>query len=180
MRTKLKKAMSKISTCIVVLSSLNACTAYQKTYYPPTPVSYDYSEVQYYTQSHGAYDYNLAEDVERRRVNVPASFHVGASASPISAKVRDNTWVNNQNPIGYTILVAEDEQPAVVAKALYQLPKNNRTAEVKRQRFGKTYYQGVYGSYQTKTQALQALETLPDAIKTQAKVEYWQRVQNYE
>ena len=68
----------------------------------------------------------------------------------------------------------------MVAKALYQLPKNNRTAEVKRQRFGKTYYQGVYGSYKTKTQALQALETLPDAIKAQAKVEYWQHVQNYE
>lgn len=124
------------------------------------------------------YDYGSSEST--KQVTVPDSYHVGAYHSPPSAKNKDSTWVSNQNPGGYTIQIAEDEKPSMVAKQLYQLPKNDRTAEIQSQRGGKTYYKGLYGSYNSEEEAQKALSTLPDDIKQKAGIKKWGSVQNNE
>ena len=94
-------------------------------------------------------------------MTVPDSYYVGAYHSPTSHKDVDRNWVNSQNPQGYTIEVAEGERPAQVAGKLYKLPKNDRRAQIKYNKNGKTYYKGVYGSYNNYEDAQKALNNLP-------------------
>lgn len=126
------------------------------------------------------YGYNYESSETTKQVTVPDSYHVGAYHSPASAKNKDTSWVSDQNPGGYTIQIAEDEKPSQVAKKLYQLPKNDRTAEIQSQRGGKVYYKGLYGSYSTQEEAQKALSALPDEIKQGAGVRKWGSVQNNE
>lgn len=160
---------------------LSACTSSRDIVYTDYQ-PYQYPESQFYSQNY-MQTYNGVNDYadERPRsseVNVPNSYYVGSNYSPARAKDADRTWVDKQSPQHYTIVVADDEKPARVATKLYQLPKKDRAAEVKYQRNGKSYYQGVYGSYSSKEDAEKALRTLPDEVKQQAKVNDWNSVQH--
>ena len=77
----------------------------------------------------------------------------------------------------YTIELADGDKASEVANTLYKAPKNDRMAEIKYQKDGKTYYKGVYGSYPSLEAAQQALTTLPDEIKQKAGVQTWGSVQ---
>lgn len=112
-----------------------------------------------------------------REVVVPESYHVGAYHSPTSHKDKDRHWVNEQNPQSYTIQISEDERAASVANKLTIAPKDERRAEIKTYKDGKTYYKGLYGSYKTKEEAEKALENLPPELKTGAGVTNWGTVQ---
>ena len=83
-----------------------------------------------------------------------------------------------QNAQGYTIELADGDKAAQVAGALYKAPKNQRTAEVKYQQGGKTYYKGLYGSYPSYDAAQQALSTLPADVKQKAGIKSWGSVQH--
>lgn len=112
-------------------------------------------------------------------VEVPDSYHVSAYHSPVSFKDRDKNWVSNQNPQGYTIELADDEQAALVAQKLYKTPKNDRMAQVPYQRQGKLYYKGLYGSYESQEAAQKALDSLPPEVRRNAGVKNWSSVQNH-
>ncbi len=111
-------------------------------------------------------------------VQVPETYHISSTHSPTSAKEVDKTWVTTQNPHGYTIELAEGDKASSVARVLYQAPKNERTAEVKYQRFGKAYYKGLYGSYPNYEAAQQALNELPADVKQNAHIKNWSSVQS--
>lgn len=172
--------MKKLRLLVISLSAgcLSACntTTNETVYTAYQP--YKYEDMQYYTQTYsGGADYS-GENYPREEVTVPDSYHVGAYHSPTRAKDRDKNWVSSQNPQGYTIMIAEDEKPSKVAGKLYQLPKNDRMAEIKYQRDGKNYYQGVYGSYSSQEEAQKALDALPAEVKQQAGVKNWNSVQS--
>lgn len=99
------------------------------------------------------------------------------AATPIASKDVDKTWVFTQNPASYTIRVSENEKASQVARTLQNIPKNERTAEVKSQQNGKVIYQGLYGSYPSQDAANNALNQLPQAVKQGATVETWSAVQ---
>ncbi|KTD04261.1 SPOR domain-containing protein [Fluoribacter gormanii] len=120
------------------------------------------------------YDYRYQP---ARAVNVPDSYHVGELHSPVSFKDRDQTWVNSQNPQGYTIELAEGDKASQVAQVLYKAPKKDRMAQIKYERDGKTRYKGVYGTYGTAEEAQKALNSLPPEIKSSASVINWGNVQ---
>ena len=61
---------------------------------------------------------------EKKAVVVPESYHVGAYQAPTSFKDRDKSWISTQNPQGYTIELANGEQPAEVAGVLQKAPKS--------------------------------------------------------
>ncbi len=140
--------------------------------------SYDYQPSPLYPDG---YDNTVAygNDVysEPKEVVVPDSYHVSATRAPIASKDLDRGWVNSQNPMGYTIQLADDEKPARVAGLLQKAPKNERMAEVKYQHNGKAYYKGLYGTYTTQDDANKALNALPDEIKHGAGIKTWESVQ---
>lgn len=96
----------------------------------------------------------------------------------ISAKNIDNQWITAQNPESYTIMLIAKEQPLVISQELMEIPKNQRSAAVKYERFGKVYYTGVYGNFNDAQQAQQSLESLPSNLREQAQVVQWNKVQN--
>lgn len=110
-------------------------------------------------------------------VSVPDSYYVGPARTPVSFKDKDKQWVSSQNPRAYTVEVADDEKASKVAGKLYQLPKNDRMAQVKYQRDGKGYYKGVYGSYESQEAAQKAIDALPADLKAGAAVKDWESVQ---
>lgn len=168
---------NKVSLPMSILL-LTACTTSQETIYTAYP-ALQQNAIPYYHSStlYNLSDYN-SDSYERANVTLPDSYHVGTTHSPTRAKDIDKRWVNEQNPQGYTILIADDERAATVAKKLYLLPKKDRMAEVKYQRNGKNYYQGVYGSYNSQQDAQAALDSLPPEIKQQAGVKAWNSVQS--
>lgn len=111
-------------------------------------------------------------------VRVPNSYHVGASHSPASFKDRDRQWASSQNPRSYTIQVADGEKASHVAQKLYKAPKNDRMGQIQYQRNGKSYYKGLYGSYDSPEAARKALDALPADIKQGAGITTWGSVQN--
>jgi septal ring-binding cell division protein DamX len=113
-----------------------------------------------------------------KTVTVPDSYHVGELAAPASFKDRDNSWVNKQNPQGYTIEIAHGDKANDVASTLQKAPKNERAAEVKYKQDGKQLYKGVYGSYPTYEAAQQALNALPEDVKQGASVKTWGNIQS--
>lgn len=90
----------------------------------------------------------------------------------------DSQWVNSQSPNSYTIELAHSEKPAEVAKQLTDTPKLERTAQIKYQNNGKTYYRGVYGTYSSREAAEAALKKLPENIRQQADIHQWSSVQS--
>lgn len=125
-----------------------------------------------YSMSQYTYTPQATESVE-----VPDSYHVGAYHSPVSFKDRDRDWVKNQNPQKYTIELADGDKAAQVAKKLYKTPKNDRMGQVQYYKNGKTYYKGLYGSYDSPEAAQKALNAMPSDIKSGAQVKNWGNVQ---
>ncbi|CAM2804267.1 SPOR domain-containing protein [Legionella worsleiensis] len=164
-----------LGLCIVNLSS---CMVYDE-YTTASYQTYTDDRIQMYPQmDYRMYQYRYQNTPTQSGVNVPDSYHVGAYHSPVSFKDRDKTWVNGQNPQGYTIMVAEDEKASRVAQKLYKAPKNDRMAQIKYQRNGKAYYRGLYGTYDSQEAAQKALDALPPEIKQGAGVTNWSNVQN--
>jgi len=114
---------------------------------------------------------------DKKVVAVPDSYYVGSAARPVSHKDDDRGWMSNQNPNSYTIELAHDEKASHVANVLLNTPKTDRSAQLKYQQSGKTYYKGLYGSYSDRESAQKALDALPDTVKQNAKIESWGQVQ---
>lgn len=110
-------------------------------------------------------------------INVPESYHVGQFRAPISSEANDHQWIMQQNLAFYTIELADNAQPAIVAKQLYLAPKTARMAEFKYRQNGIVRYKGVYGSYRTFEEAQMALQQLPPALRTQAQIRQWSQIQ---
>ena len=167
-----------ISICFCV-ASLSACTIDDPNEYTTTQTYYTYNKEQDYYQNTNYSSYTTNDTqyanvpAEKAPVSVPDSSLVSASHSPVSHSDVDRTWVNSQNAQHYTIELANSEKASQVAGTLYKAPKNERTAEIKYQEGGKTYYKGLYGSYPSYEAAQQALNQLPDDIKHSAGIKSW-------
>lgn len=158
--------------------NLTACVM-EEDYQPAGYSMYTYGEAQLYPQSYySSESYRFNHFESSQTVTVPDSYHVGAYHSPVSSKDRDRTWVSGQNPQGYTIEVADDEKASQVAQKLYKTPKTDHMAQVKYQRNGKSYYKGLYGTYDNAEAAQKALDALPPEIKQGAGVKNWGSVQS--
>lgn len=156
-------------------SSLTACLTGQPNYngfqsYYTSPNSQPYVDTRFYSNSLN-YNDSMSE------ADVPDSYHVGALHAPTSHKEVDRTWVNSQNPQGYTIQLGESEKASQVASKLYKTPKTDRSAEIKYSNGSRTYYKGVYGSYSTYEEAQKALNNLPPDIQQGAGIKNWSSVQ---
>lgn len=169
----------RILTLCLCSLGLTACVSDDSTYqgfqsyytgygYQP----YAYQDTRFYenSSSYGGYSQSTA--------TVPNSYHTGPLHSPTSHKEMDRNWVNSQNPQGYTIQVGDSEKAAQVANKLYKAPKTDRSAEIKYSRDGRTYYKGVYGSYNNYEDAQKALNNLPPEIKQGADIKSWSKVQD--
>ncbi len=175
MNNKIKLLFVGISIC-----NLSSCMVY-KDYNKVSYRTYAYDQTQLYPQAdYRMYNYGYVNQNTpvQGNVNVPDSYHVGEYHSPVSFKDRDRNWVSSQNPQGYTIQVADDEKASRVAQKLYKAPKNDRMAQIKYQRNGKSYYKGVYGTYSSQEAAQKALDELPPDIKQGAGVTPWGNIQN--
>lgn len=113
--------------------------------------------------------------VKKEKVEVPNTYHVGEYHSPVSHKNRDKNWVNSQNPMGYTIEIADGTQAANVASKLQKTPKNQRKAQIK---YGSGKYKGLYGTYNSYESARRSLEKLPADVREGARVKNWGSIQN--
>ncbi len=162
---------------VIALMNLSSCMVYEDRSQVYPTYTYD-NRGLYPNASYGMSSYGSAPVAEERRVSVPDSYHVGEYHSPVSFKDRDRDWVANQNPQGYTIEVAEGDKASQVANALQSTPKNDRMAQIKSNRNGQNYYQGVYGSYSDRESAQKALEALPADLKQKAMVKDWSSIQN--
>ncbi|OYV52969.1 MAG: hypothetical protein B7X00_02190, partial [Legionella sp. 21-45-4] len=119
------------------------------------------------------------ETFAKKTVVVPETYHMGTeSKSPQSFKNRDVSWVNKQNPQGYTIELSSGEQASSVASVLQKAPKNERMAEVKTKQDGKDVYQGIYGTYSSMESAQHALDALPLDVKQNARIKTWNTIQS--
>ncbi len=167
--------ITSVSVVFFFAATLVGCgTTYQQT-----TESYDYSydTIEYTPQSNNRIDYEQDTSVKESSVTLPDSYHLGTYHAPTPAKVQDKNWISSQNPYGYTIEVADGDKPIAVANRLAQVPKSDRSAEIKYQRNGKAYYKAVFGSYQNKEQAESALHQLPAAIKQDARIKNWSSIQ---
>ena len=160
--------------------SLSACDSlFEHHYTDPYQSSKQSKGIQLYPDGYdngGAYAPKAAN--ETKQVVVPETYHVGEIAAPASFKERDTVWISHQNPQGYTIEIAHGENAAEVASTLQKVPKSERTAEVKYQQDGKSYYKGIYGTYPSYEAAQQALSALPEDVKQNAGVKTWGNVQS--
>lgn len=175
---------AKIKTLGVVLIgiSLSACmTDYDsRTNSYQNYHSYSYDTMPPYP-SNEAYSNDASFNYRtqaQQSVTVPESYHVGSFHSPVAHKDQDKNWVAGQNPQSYTIEIANDEKASQVANKLLRTPKTQRAAEIKYQQNGKPYYKGVYGSFQSQEEAQQALNALPEEVKTGANIQSWGTVQS--
>ena len=178
------KRLLQCSFAGVALLGLSACdTLGTAIYGSGYSSSYDYATYDY-NYSFDGNNYYYSNDgyhsVPRtnRGVSVPNSYHVGQYRSPQSHKSRDKQWVKKQNPNSYTIEVSNGKKPATVAKTLNKAPKDNRRAQIKYKKNGNTYYKGVYGSYNSKQDALRAMNKLPADVRAKAGVRKWGKVQS--
>ena len=167
-----------VSLCFCI-SSLTACAisnddSYNNSYNQASPPPYG-SEV--YPQGYETGGYTIEQPQSKGSVVVPETYHVGAYHSPAPSKDVDTGWINNQNPQGYTIQLADGDKASKVANTMQKTPKSERTAEIKYQHDGKTYYQGVYGSYPNAEAAQKALDALPADVKQNAGIKTWDSVQ---
>lgn len=177
---------TKILGICLCLSGLSACTVdsannnpptYRPTYQPYTYVNYYGTPTDLYPQGYDSSMY-VQLPQEKKPLEVPDTYLAGANHSPTPPKNVDKEWVNNQKGQSYTIQLADGEKAAEVANTLLKVPKNERTAEIKYQRDGKTYYKGVYGTYPNYEEAQKALNNLPADVKQNAGIKTWGTVQN--
>jgi septal ring-binding cell division protein DamX len=149
-------------------------------YFMPTSPD-DYNTTMYTESDNATFEYyhrNSADDGtynDQPRVVVPQSYHMnGINNSPTTAKDGDKEWVERQNPGGYTIQIQKDSKPAAVANTLQQMPKNERSVEV---RSHSGSYLGLHGNYQSREAAQSQLDKLPADVKNQATIKPWGTVQ---
>lgn len=162
----------------LALINLTACNTYEeREYLTYQPAFFGTGNLYPASDSYRMNDYAY-DSQPGQGVVVPESYHVGQFHSPVSFKDRDRTWVNNQNAQGYTIELADDEQPSTVAQQLYKAPKTDRMAQIRYYKNGKTYYRGLYGSYENAEDAQKALNALPPEVKKNAGIKNWGSVQN--
>lgn len=171
--------MSRKIYCLIALmiSSplifLQGCTSFLNQPSYEQTENYD----NYYSQEQDE-SYTGGQFVPRaRHVTVPETYHTSQGRSPTSHKQKDKSWVKTQNPNTYTIEIADDNNPATVAKKLFKAPKDHRMAQIKYDKNGKKHYTGVYGSFKSKEEAQKALEKLPAEVKAKAGIEQWSKVQ---
>ncbi|MFA6302454.1 MAG: SPOR domain-containing protein [Legionella sp.] len=146
--------------------------------YPSYPAyTYYNNNTPYYQGTYQMQQYGSDNYRQPQTVSVPETYHVGAYHSPVSFKDRDREWVNSQNPRNYTIEMADGDKASEVAQKLYKAPKNDRMGQVQYQRNGKTYYKGLYGSYDSPEAAKKALDAMPAELKQGAGVKTWAEVQ---
>lgn len=167
---------TKILSVAICVSGLTACSSFNSPSYPSYQTS-NLQGTQIYPEGYEGSAYYSDSSQGKKPMAVPESYHVGAYHSPTPHTDRDREWVNSQNPQSYTIELADGDKAATVAKTLYEAPKNERMAEIKYLRDGKTYYKGLYGSYPSKEAAEQALSALPADVKQSASVKEWNAVQ---
>ncbi|KTD41010.1 SPOR domain-containing protein [Legionella parisiensis] len=164
--------LALMAICAFILSSCTKGSDYMA--YP----AYSYTDI---TEPYAINSYNMVNYdyryQQKQEVKVPNSYYVGELHSPTTFKDRDQNWVNSQNPKGYTIELVEGDKASQVAQVLYKAPKNDRIAQVKYDRDGRTRYKGVYGTYGTAEEAQKALNALPPEIKSSASVINWGSVQ---
>lgn len=120
---------------------------------------------------------SVYRDYASPRDRLVSESNYDAVQTRVSHKDIDRNWVNEQNPNHFTIQVDESEKAAQVASKLQKAPKGDRMAEIKAYREGKTFYKGVYGSYNNYDEAQKALNNLPDDIKQGASVKHWGSIQ---
>jgi hypothetical protein len=167
---------------LLIVISLSSCGMLEDNYYNL------WGDNPSYTSRYGNYHYNPANPSSShagtgkrprsRGVRVPESYHFAEQATPVSHKDRDKQWVDTQNPNAYTIELNSGEKPAEVANTLYKAPTGTRKAQIKQQKDGKTVYKGVYGSFENEEEARKALDSLPEDVRSKAKVERWNDVQS--
>lgn len=169
----------RITGITLVSLSLSACYSNMSSNGNPYPFYYD-EEGKLYQDRYGQMDNpsEIQEQEQRKAVVVPESYHVGRYHAPTSHKDRDQSWVESQNPQGYTIELARGDKAAQVANALFKAPKNDRMAQVKYQRGNTTYYEGVYGNFPDYQSAEQALSNLPEDVRQKARIKTWGSIQN--
>ena len=114
----------------------------------------------------------------KREVVVPETYHMSAYRPAVSHVDQDRSWVEGQNPKDYTIEIADKEKASEVAGTLMNAPKNDRMAQVRYERDGKSYYKGLYGTYPTYEAAQQAQDSLPSSMKADSSIKSWSNVQN--
>lgn len=150
--------------------TLTACTSMDDSMEtPPATYTYDFTP-NYFHEDYQVRSYSYDSP---KTVTVPDSYYAGTTQTPVASKDLDKSWVSGQKAQGYTIEIADGEKASSVAQTLMKAPKNERTAQVKYQRAGKTYYKGLYGSYESSEAAQKALEALPASIKQGAGVKNW-------
>lgn len=171
---------SKCLTIYLISVGLTACVSTEASYqnvqtYPESYVyqPYKYEEPGYYQTQ--AYDYS--RNYSATPATVPDSHYTGSYRSPTSHKDMDRNWVNSQNPKAYTIQIDENEKASQVAGRLYKAPKTERSAQIKYDRDGRSYYKGVYGSYNNYEDAQKAFNKLPAEIKQGSGIKSWSSVQ---
>jgi hypothetical protein len=94
-----------------------------------------------------------------------------------SAKSMDLSWVQKQNPEAYTIILASGDNPLAISQSLMAAPKTEHSAALKYEKLGHMYYAGVYGSFNDNIDAQNQLSTLPENLKSAAKVVQWKNIQ---
>lgn len=165
---------------IVLLSSTLCACIYNEGEFRFQP--YDERTVSNPPQTYQNFnDYNYkaeAQREEKREVVVPETYHMQTYQGPQAHKSRDRRWVETQDPKGYTIEVADSSRPSEVANKLHQAPRNQRMAEVQYRQNGSAYYKGLYGSYSSYEEAERALHSLPEEVRSGAKISTWNKVQS--
>ena len=169
---------TKILSAILCLSSLSACTSDKQPDYENYQ-NYNYEGQKLYPEGYESSSYTDYQP-EQPAKTVPDSYNVSNEHPPTPAKEVDKTWVNNQNSAGYTIELADGDKASKVAETLSLAPKNERTAEIKYNRDGKTYYKGLYGTYPNEEAAKTAINNLPADVKQNASIKPWRSIQNTE
>ena len=158
----------KFSFIAIMISFLNACSWDM----PDSPTK----EMVYPIDNPYQYD-----EVLMHQEATPLPTFVKTAEVPqtqVSAKNVDIEWIRKQNPSNYTIMIASNDKPLIISNALMEVPKNQRSAAVKYERNGKTYYTGVYGNYMDEAAAKESLSQLPSDVRQEASVIRWGQVQN--
>ena len=175
------KTTIKMTALLCMVSGLSSCMGYEDSGYSTHQYSYDqttyYPDTMYREGQVVGSSVAVAGGEGKQPVQVPETYHVGSYHSPQGHKSRDRNWVNGQNPQGYTIELADDENAASVAGKLSSAPKKDRMAQVKYSKSGKTHYKGLYGSYESYEAAQKAYNELPPELKQGAGVKNWGSVQ---
>lgn len=171
----MNKKLMGASICIICLG---ACTP------PPPPEPTYYSNVSYRPYTYESTFFRAYDSGTNYRWTAPVqenhadSYYVGDRTSPVSHKDVDKEWVRSQNPNAYTIEISDEEKASHVASKLQQVPKNDRSAEIKYNRQdGSSSYKGVYGSFNNYEEAQKAYNNLPEDIKQGANIKTWNNIQ---